>query len=394
MAIHLEDFLDRATIRNTERGVVTGEIWIIGREAPIHLDLKGDFLRDLAGCEISLESPDPLDVPEDWNELKSIQRGAVGDITASRRVHVLSEDLDEDTGLVTNQSPTIANGLLVEWFNEDGERVVIDSISLDLRIEDQSWQMTKDEETKQTVANHNLMKEYIDRVAGRVESTDVDSGQDPRPLDEFEWEERLKESDRITDAYLEALDKYRDDSDQEEKVADLMGWDHLSDADDGLFEEEDEFESLEFDGEDFEEGDEEAEDGFDDPWDDKHPLYERVRTFSLRIHREAQELGFIRNDDSEGVNPVQDVVFAAMELGAKLAGALNGLSRDIDPEPGLVVAWLKRGLPIIDRALAACEEALEVGEFSSEWIEGARKEFFEVRDSMLDLIQEFRKGMA
>ncbi|MEM0895256.1 MAG: hypothetical protein AAGJ79_00115 [Verrucomicrobiota bacterium] len=392
MAIHLEDFLDRAILRNTERDRVTGEIWLIGREAPIQLDLKGNFLRDLAGCEFALESPDPMEVPTEWNELKFLQQGVVGDITASRRVQVLSEELDEETGLITEQSPIIANGLLIEWFNREGERVVVDSLALDLEFKEQTWQMTKEEEVRQKEANHRLMKDYIDRVAGRVEPAEAETDHDPRPLDEFEWEERLKESDRITDAYLEALDKYRDDSDQEEKVADLMGWDHLSDGDDLLFEEDDEFDALEFEGDDLEE--EDAEDAFEEPWEDKHPLYERVRAFSLRIHREAQEFGFIRNDDSEGVNPVQDVVFAAMELGAKLAGALNGLSRDIDPEPGLVVAWLKRGLPIIDRALAACEEALEVGEFSTEWIEGARKEFFEVRDSMLDLIQEFRKGMA
>jgi len=82
-----------------------------------------------------------------------------------------------------------------------------------------------------------------------------------------------------------------------------------------------------------------------------------------------------------------------MDLSAKLAGALNGITLQSDPEPGLIVAWLKRGLPIVGRALGAAESARAQGDAPQEWIERARGELFELRASMLDLIQEFRRQL-
>ncbi len=46
-------------------------------------------------------------------------------------------------------------------------------------------------------------------------------------MNEYEWEERLKESDRLTDAYQEVLEKYMEDPDSERKEAFVMGWDGL-----------------------------------------------------------------------------------------------------------------------------------------------------------------------
>ncbi len=95
--------------------------------------------------------------------------------------------------------------------------------------------------------------------------------------------------------------------------------------------------------------------------DANHPLYERAHAFSGRLHREAQEMGILDSDDepqAEVLTPSQTLVFASMELSAKLAGALNGVTSQSDPEPGLIVAWLKRGCPSWGRALGASESAI------------------------------------
>ena len=134
----------------------------------------------------------------------------------------------------------------------------------------------------------------------------------------------------------------------------------------------------------------------DDPDHEDHPLYESAREFSTRLHREAQEMGILEPDNDtldDGLSPIQTLVFSSMDLSAKLAGALNGISLQDDPEPGLIVAWLKRGMPIIGRALGAAESAETQGGAPPEWIERARRELFELRAAMLDLIQEFRKQL-
>ena len=107
-------------------------------------------------------------------------------------------------------------------------------------------------------------------------------------------------------------------------------------------------------------------------------------------------MGLLESDDefqAEVLTPIQTLVFASMELSAKLAGALNGVTAQSDPEPGLIVAWLKRGLPILGRALGAAESAIAQDFAPRHWIESARTELFDLRAAMLDLIQEFRRQL-
>jgi hypothetical protein len=49
---------------------------------------------------------------------------------------------------------------------------------------------------------------------------------------------------------------------------------------------------------------------------------------------------------------VQDAIFQVQTLTAKLAGALDSIACDIDMDWGLIVARLKRTLPLINTAIA------------------------------------------
>jgi hypothetical protein len=70
----------------------------------------------------------------------------------------------------------------------------------------------------------HAMREYLADVIQRQESSDDD---EVEPFTEEAWEEELKASDRLNDANMEAIDKYEEDEDQEEKIAFVMGWDHM-----------------------------------------------------------------------------------------------------------------------------------------------------------------------
>ena len=399
MATRLERFLSHGSISNTEPGRVTGTLWFIDVDEPVTLDLKGDCHRDLAGGLLVFERPDPeLEPGQGMPDIARLQTGTAGDITASKKVYFQESPLGNSDAV----QPTLVNGMCIEWYDETGGRFAIDSTEFHLSAGDHEWSMDAETEREQILSNTRRFHAYIDAIANRIEDEDEALG-DPgeeQPLDEFEWEERLKESDRITEAYMEALDKYQDLPNQDKLVAAAMGWSQESEADLGIDWNpgdagDDDQSSVDPFGnlDDFEA---EAWISADSSDHEEHPLYQRAREFSTRLHREAQEMGILEPEDDtrdERLSPIQTLVFSSMDLSAKLAGALNGISLHDDPEPGLIVAWLKRGMPIVGRALGAAESAQAQGCASREWIERARRELFDLRTAILDLIQEFRKQL-
>ncbi|MGI9241166.1 MAG: hypothetical protein ACR2RV_10215 [Verrucomicrobiales bacterium] len=401
MATRLERYLSHGSISNVEPGRVTGNLWFIDAEEPVILDLKGNPHRDLAGTVLVFERPDPeLMQGENPPEIARIQTGTAGDITASKKVLYQESIFDDPNG----KDAKLVNSLCIEWYDESGTRFAIDSVEFCLYAGEPEWQMDAKAEQLQLKANTRRFREHIESIASRIsDADDVDQDDDGPPLNEFEWEERLKESDRVTQAYMEALDKYQDLPNQDKLAAAAMGWNQPPEVgpEPELTWEPDE---GEVDGDDGSITPLGASDDFgQEAWldadefeDESHPLYEKAHTFSVRLHREAQELGVLDSEDelhSEVLTPTQTLIFACMELSAKLAGALNGVTVVNDPEPGLIVAWLKRSLPIVGRALGAAETSLAEGAAPKEWLEGARSELFEIRASILDLIQEFRKQL-
>src|SRR5690606_32776230 len=99
------------------------------------------------------------------------------------------------------------NVLYLEWFSEINGRVVVESSEYKLTIFPHEWQMDEDAEEAQKLANLNAMRDFMSQVIRRRTPEDEDPA-DIGELDEYAWEERLKESDRLTDAYQEVLEKY------------------------------------------------------------------------------------------------------------------------------------------------------------------------------------------
>ena len=88
MAFRIHDSVQRGEIDNRVKGVVRGQIWVAGRAEPIVLELKGNAWPDLAGCRLTFTNPfKPLADPR-LASLNSLQRGSIGDMTASRKVRV------------------------------------------------------------------------------------------------------------------------------------------------------------------------------------------------------------------------------------------------------------------------------------------------------------------
>ncbi len=397
MARLIGQTVTRGEIDNTVEGLTTGRVWLLGREEPLVLRLLGDCWRDLAGARMEFENPKPE--PEPAIALDARQNGLVGDITASRRTRGRRESgIRVHIDLPGEDANAWRNCLYIEWFSEANGRVVIESDRFNLRLGEAMWRMDADAEQAQKLANLQAMRDYLVGVIRHRECTghSAKGGKSS----ELEWEELLKQSDRLTDAYQEVIEKYMDDSDSDQKEAFVMGWDSLLEAmaeqqdsppgrdEDGWRAEE----PTDFPGDPLLGGLEEEDE--DDSFaalptaeeEEPHPLRELTRELASRA------FDLVRNQDPESESG-ERLVSNMMRVKSKLAGVLVVAGSDYQPEAGFVLAILKRCLQFTNDAMSGCQELIlaEEDPDHKRALEAVLRDIFEVRDQIVGLRRELRK---
>lgn len=401
MAWRIEDAVAHGEIDNTVAGTTTGRIWLSGRDEPLILSLDGDCWRDLAGTRLQFENPTPKTSP-DAEELDVDQSGIIGDMTASRKNRVPTVTEQEFNELYQNEEEIPyewRNTLYLEWFSEINGRVVIESSSFLLGISPHEWKMDEDEEDAQKLANLNAMRDFMAQVIRRRDPEGPEP-EIPTGLDEFAWEERLKESDRLTDAYQEVLEKYMEDADSERKEAFVMGWDGLLDA---LAEREEasgpdypgdgkgydplDDDTSEFDDDDDEDDDEDFDDDDDETFsrENDHPLQTKAEELAMRA------MDVISRDAGPG-SPSYQLVTNLLQVSGKLAGILHGRGSGYEPEAGFVLAVLKRCLNWLNEAVGACQQLIDMERDADQKaaLNHIRTSAFEIRDEILELRKELK----
>ncbi|QTN32463.1 hypothetical protein HZ994_09005 [Akkermansiaceae bacterium] len=395
MAWRVDEAVEHGLIDNSVEGRTTGKIWLVGRDEPLILSLEGDCWRDLAGSVLEFENPDPVAMAE-TAELDTEQTGVVGDITASRKARipeVSEEEMDECERRGEDIPFRWRNVLYLEWFSEINGRVLIEAAGFDLRISGKEWEMDEDQEEAQKLANLSAMRDFLAHVIRRAEPDDMPGTGKSGELDEYEWEERLKESDRLTDAYQEVLEKYMEDPDSERKEAFAMGWDgllgELAEREEGGAEEMDGFDEDDdgFFSESWRSADGD-EDGDGEEWmESSHPL-------QVQAHELAMRALDIAGRGGDGESPAQRMVSNLLQVSAKLAGVLHGRGSGYEPEAGFVLAVLKRCLGWINESVGACGELIAAEEDADQKaaLEHIRADTFAVRDGITELRRELKRG--
>lgn len=398
MAWRLDESVEHGLIDNTVRGITTGKIWLKGRDEPLILSLDGDCWRDLAGSILEFENPSPQ-IDETIDELDTEQTGLIGDITASRKAKVPEFDDEEidDYDRYGKEAPYAwRNVLYIEWFSEINGRVLIETVGYELRVSESHWTMDEDEEEAQKLANLSAMRDFLGQVIGRdsSESGEEKFAEPIGELDEYQWEERLKESDRLSDAYQEVLEKYMEDYDCEQKEAFVMGWDGLL----GAMADQDE------DGENnYDDADDPNSENYEGAWtytefdedeDDpdsanyrSHPLQNQAQEIALRA---SHILG--RQNKNDEVS--ERLIAGLIQVSAKLAGALHSFGSGYEPESGFILAILKRCLSFINEALGASAEliAKEKNASAISTLESLRNDIFSIRDGILEMRQKLKQS--
>ena len=378
MAWRVDRYVIKGEIQNQIPGKVTGLIWLKGLNKPLELKLAGNCYRDLAGARLVFENPHPEE--GDYTGLDIFQHGLVGDITASKKVKILVDPgVPTDTFTPSGLPYIMGNCLYLEWFSETNGRVLIETTDFKWTVTLPNWNLSESEESEQRLKNQQAMFEFMEKLVNVIEPDDeVDT--DSSEMDEFQWEAFLQKSDARSDMLMELFEKYGDDPKCELLIADAMGW---------------EVESIEYPDEiapnwdkDVEEFDDEESDDSDKPFPN-HPLISTMMDISSRIFFEAESRKLL-NDESS--NPWNQLLWHSQLTVSKLVSALEDVVEDAEPEPGFVVATLKRALHLIHLAIATLDAACRLQEKKEDWQIEVRKELFTLRESIFDLMQIYRRS--
>src|ERR1019366_158650 len=358
MAFRIHDSVVRGEIDNRVKGIVRGRIWVAGRAEPVVLELEGNAWPDLAGCLLTFTNPQKSVPHLHLDSLEPVQRGSIGDLTASRKVRVFDVPLKEALAMIRRKEKPaehMANSLYLEWFSAANGRVVIESADYELTISAPEWRMTPEEEEERANQAAAAMEDFMKTLTESVERHQRGQKDPEEQWDEHDYEKFLKESDARTDKYMELLEKYGDSDEAEAKIAKEMGWDRADEDDD---EKEDERMSVEEMNRICEEAANEPppepephREGID--WirtadgNIRHPLQYRCHESAMKVWHECDELGLKESEDDD----LQQFVFEFQTTGVKLGGALHGIAQGRGPRDGaFTVAYLKRALDHLHQA--------------------------------------------
>src|SRR5436309_7553166 len=397
MAFRIHDSVVRGEIDNRAKGIVRGRVWVEGRAEPVSLELKGNAWPDLAGCLLTFTNPQkPIPHPH-LDSLHPLQRGSIGDLTASRKVRVFDVPLQQALEMIRRKEKPpehMANSLYLEWFSEANGRVVIESADYELTISAPEWRMTPEEDAERAKQAAAGMGDFVQKLGEAIEQQQRGQKDPEEEWDEHDYEKFMKECDARTDKYMELLDKYGDSDEAEAKVAKEMGWERE------LTEEEAEEEQRRI-----EEINAACEAALNEPrpepdphregidWirtergDVRHPLQHRCFESAMKFWHQADELGLDKSAD----NDLGQFIFEFQTTGAKLAGALNGIARgQALTDAAVTVAYLKRALDHLHKSQAGLEAVAPKKLLPETMVAEARKEMFEIREGILRLMDEFR----
>src|SRR5712664_3517666 len=196
MAFRIHDSVVRGEIDNRVKGIVRGKIWVEGRADPVVLELEGNAWPDLAGCLLTFTNPQKRVPHQHLDSHHPIQRGSIGDLTASRKVRVFDIPLEEALDMIHRKEKPpehMANSLYLEWFSERNGRVVIESADYELTISAPEWRLTPAEDAERANQAATGMDDFMGKLTEAIEKHQRSHKDPEEHWDEHDYEKFMKE---------------------------------------------------------------------------------------------------------------------------------------------------------------------------------------------------------
>jgi hypothetical protein len=199
-----------------------------------------------------------------------------------------------------------------------------------------------------------------------------------RAWDEYDWERFLQQQDHKTEKYMELLEKYLDDPQRDQIIAQEMGWTQLLEAKDWSAEVD---ALLDPEGVEDEGCDAGQSPTPSDTFED-HSLYRAAFGLTIWIDRLFDQDSSLQNEPAA----VKLATHSAL-ASAKLAAALSDDGVD---ELGMTIAYLKRALKAITMSMDAASQLLAEKLITAEQHSVLQQRLFQVRDGIITLMGEYR----
>ncbi len=150
-------------LSNEIPNIITGEIRLAGIRSHLHIELSGNFMRDIAGCRLDFSNPTPNFDPA--APLPRHQMGFAGEITASRRLHRMQRRHQPQLTIghpYEADSKGLKNALYFEWYGDLGQdRYLIMASHWMVKVSAPQWTMTKDDEWELVRTVRTRRKEFL-----------------------------------------------------------------------------------------------------------------------------------------------------------------------------------------------------------------------------------------
>jgi hypothetical protein len=359
-------------------------------------------VRDVAGRELTFENKDAAPAGE-LPPLDPTQIGMTGDMTASRKIN-LEQYPDHK-----------ANALYLEWFSETNGRVVIETTEFAIQLSAPAWLMSEEDEQVQAASNRQAFRDWLEHLS-EMEEQDYErtNNRPERPMNEFEWEKVLKDSDRKNERLGEVLEKYHGHPDSERLIAREMGWtwveEEIEAQERGVFAEVEEREELVYQDETpsfLQNKDDDEDDEFDDELREpdplregidwvrdedgsiEHPLAMKALNFSNALWKEFEDNGLL---GETGDSRIFEWVGLIESAGVRLSTTLGEVAYGEDVEPGYVIAGLKRSVNLIHQALEMLQQIEPLNLIERSRAKESQHNLFELREDIIAMMRQYRSA--
>lgn len=201
MLATITPLIARGVIDNTLRDLIDLRLWCTDGAEPLHLRLRGNCLRDIAGCRVEFThtaagSP-PANMPPLISELRhnaGTARLTAGDITFSRRV------------IENDNRRAIANHLYIEFFVNDSVRVLMEFGAVSYTISLPQWEQSWEDDNLQNLLNMEALRAHVRTNVRQYRGPSMAGlGEDMPPC---EWDYRLNRAEACMAIYPTIHDKY------------------------------------------------------------------------------------------------------------------------------------------------------------------------------------------
>ena len=178
MTFYLASSIISGRLSNEVPGLITGFLNVAGLRSPVSVELRGNFLRDIAGGQIEFSNPMPQANSEIVAQLADHQCGEAGEMTASRRIkQTLKQARPPQSYPVQIPRGSLKNMLFLEWFNQQEQRVVIQAWHWHVRAMPPVWLLPRELEQSLIKGNRARRKAFL-LTEGRAENKST-TPQDP-----------------------------------------------------------------------------------------------------------------------------------------------------------------------------------------------------------------------